>query len=80
MQITHQDQLKEEQFFPCKLEKHNIGKEAFTFPSILSSRPTGSKNFRSTWIGQTCPNKKAISLTASLCQKHNLSKEHYPKR
>ena len=57
MQITHQDQLKEEQFFPCKLEKHNIGKEAFT-----------------------CPNKKAISLTASLCQKHNLSKEHYPKR
>jgi len=61
--------------YACMKKKKN-----FTFPSILSSRPTGSKNFRSTWIGQTCPNKKAKVKTAPLCQKQYISKEHYSKR
>jgi len=37
----------------------------------LSSRPTGSKNFRSTWIGHTCPNKKA-KLKLPLYAKNNI--------
>ena len=61
--------------------KHNISRKVFTFPSILRSHPTGSKNFRSTWIGQTCPNKlKGQKVKVHLCQKHNHSKEHYTKR